>query len=572
MEAPIIRICRPLFLTFFLLLSACDTPFESPKRQSDFFYDEGVSAYGEYLVGKFSYLHGAFEESADHMKDAVIKEPDSLQVAHAALIPMLLAGDFEETEQLVARLIGTKFEDEIVRIAHLTYLIGRRSYKEALTFLKDSPPQKEAFGLVTPLIELWLNQGMKEKVNTAPVMKLIEKSSTPEIYHYHLGNLYALQENFPEAKKAYQQVLKAPTNFSFRQVEVISTFFKKQGELEEAERFITAFKKSQADPYVYQYFVNHLKEPNTPATPLTSIKRNIAEIYIQFAATLIDTVALDLGIVFLKLTHFLEPDFELEKALYATAIQKRGLYNDVLMHIADISPKSPYIPFFTLAEIDAQMGLKQEETALLTIEGELQKHPNWAYLYARKGVVETSQKYYEKATSSFTSALNLMEKVPDDFAKMRDTHLANYHFLRGGAFERLNKWDKAEPDLERSLEINPNQPLVLNYLGYSWVDRGKNIENALTYIQKALKMLPLESAFIDSLGWAYYKLKRYKEAATLLEKALLISPDDPEMHFHLGDIYEALGRHTEAQFEWKKSLFFVEDEEMRTELKSRLKP
>lgn len=554
-----------------LTVSGCDTSYHASKEENHFFFDEGESSYGQYLIGKFSYLKGAFDTSADYMKEAIEREPNNLHVAHAAMIPMLLAGDYKETEKLVEKLLGTKFEDEIVRIAHLTHLIAHKKFKEALSFIKEKPAQKEAFGLVTPLITLWLQLGLNEKINSNEVKDLITKSTTPEIYHYHLGNLYAYQNQNDKALEAYEFVKKVPENMSYRQIEVILHFLKNNGYEDKIDSFMESFKEGQADPYVYLYFVNHLKTMDKAATPITTILRGIGEIYIQFASTLIDTVALDLGIVFLRLTHHLEQDFELEKALYANALLKRGLYNDVLTTISDKPTQSPYLPFFILTEVDAELGLKQEDAALLSIETELPNHPNWAYLYTKKGSVEMGLKRLEAAEKSYTTAISLIAKLPDTLKKMRDAHLANYYFLRGSCYERLKNWASAEPDLERSLEINPFQPLVLNYLGYSWVDQGKKVEKGLALIQKALKMMPMESAFLDSLGWAFYKLKRYDEAVDLVSKALLITPDDPDLHHHLGDIYMAMGKKNEAHFEWRKALFFVEDDEVREEIEAKLK-
>jgi Flp pilus assembly protein TadD len=123
-------------------------------------------------------------------------------------------------------------------------------------------------------------------------------------------------------------------------------------------------------------------------------------------------------------------------------------------------------------------------------------------------------------------------------------------YVRGIAFERSKQWDKAEADLKKALELSPDQPLVLNYLGYSWVDQGRNLDEGLAMIKKAVELQPDDGFIVDSLGWAYFRLGRFEEAVTELERAIELQPDDPVLNDHLGDAYWKVGRQLEAQFQW----------------------
>ena len=121
---------------------------------------------------------------------------------------------------------------------------------------------------------------------------------------------------------------------------------------------------------------------------------------------------------------------------------------------------------------------------------------------------------------------------------------------RGIAYERTRQWDKAEPNFRKALELFPDQPQVLNYLGYSWVDMNMNLEEGLEMIRKAVDLRPQDGYIVDSLGWAYYRLGRYDEAVEELEKAVRLRPEDPTINDHLGDAYWRVGRKLEAQFQW----------------------
>ncbi|MEM7458739.1 MAG: tetratricopeptide repeat protein [Pseudomonadota bacterium] len=135
------------------------------------------------------------------------------------------------------------------------------------------------------------------------------------------------------------------------------------------------------------------------------------------------------------------------------------------------------------------------------------------------------------------------------------------YFARGGARERLGEWPRAENDLQTAMNLNPNDPTIMNYLGYSWIDRGINLEQGLGLIQDALRLDPESGAITDSLGWAYYKLGNYERAIFYLERATELAPDISEILDHLGDAYWQVGRFKEAGFQWQRALKYATVEE-----------
>jgi Flp pilus assembly protein TadD len=122
--------------------------------------------------------------------------------------------------------------------------------------------------------------------------------------------------------------------------------------------------------------------------------------------------------------------------------------------------------------------------------------------------------------------------------------------------ERLDEWDAAEADFRASLALNPGNPSVLNYLGYSLVDRGLKFDEALGMIETAVAARPDSGAIVDSLAWVYYKLGRYQEAVAPMERAAELEPNDPILSDHLGDVYWMVGRDVEARFQWRRALSF----------------
>ena len=137
------------------------------------------------------------------------------------------------------------------------------------------------------------------------------------------------------------------------------------------------------------------------------------------------------------------------------------------------------------------------------------------------------------------------------------------YFARGGARERLGEWPRAENDLQTAMNLNPLDPTIMNYLGYSWIDRGINLDEGLNLIESALRLAPESGAITDSLGWAYYKLGNYERAIFYLERATTLAPDVSEILDHLGDAYWQVGRFKEAGFQWERALkYAVTDDEV----------
>lgn len=188
------------------------------------------------------------------------------------------------------------------------------------------------------------------------------------------------------------------------------------------------------------------------------------------------------------------------------------------------------------------------------------------HLYFEEGILYSQQKKYALAVDSYSKGISLFgAKYPED---------SYYYFRRAIAFEKINKWSKAELDLKKALEINPNDSHVLNYLAYTWVIKEKNLKEAFDMLYRANKLLPGRAFVIDSLGWALYHQKRYNEATEVLEQAIVITPLDPEINDHLGDVYWQLGRRTEAKVQWRRSLQFnngnVNIDGLRSKLKNGL--
>jgi Flp pilus assembly protein TadD len=250
----------------------------------------------------------------------------------------------------------------------------------------------------------------------------------------------------------------------------------------------------------------------------------------------------EISMVLLRLGAYLDPKNDTIQLvigqLYDTS-EQHELANAVYDAIPATSPIKPMAVVRVADNLDA-MGNRPE--AIRRLSNIVTTNPNDVDAISVLGDLLRSDKQYEKAADTYSKALAITGgKTPGDW---------RFYYVRGIAFERSNQFPRAEKDFLTALDLNPNQPQVLNYLGYSWVDKGLNLNRALDMIQKAVQASPNDGYIIDSLGWAYYRLGRYADAVTQLEQAATLRPNDPEINDHLGDAYWRVGRKLEAKFQW----------------------
>ena len=195
--------------------------------------------------------------------------------------------------------------------------------------------------------------------------------------------------------------------------------------------------------------------------------------------------------------------------------------------------------------------LDRRDEAIKQLKALVEENPDDMRAYLALGGVYSSKDDYASAAKIYDEAVTRIEAqnnlTPED---PRASANWNIYYQRGIAYERLKEWPKAEPNFRKALELYPDQPQVMNYLGYSWIDMNMNLDEGMDLIRKAVDLRPSDGYIVDSLGWAHYRLGQYEDAVRELERAVSLKPDDPVLNDHLGDAYWRAGRRLEATFQW----------------------
>jgi Flp pilus assembly protein TadD len=270
-----------------------------------------------------------------------------------------------------------------------------------------------------------------------------------------------------------------------------------------------------------------------------------------------------LPLVLAQLAVYLDPDFAPARQLAGSILNIYQNYSAARDVIGRIPPSSPY---YEQAQIEIASSLAAEERigeaitlmkkAARADRSSEEVRLTLAGLYAEQG-------RHAEAAAAASEAIALLKPEPPEDAW-------RFFIGRAASLIELKRWPEAEADLKRAVEIAPEEPTTLNYLGYSWAERGENLEEAFRLIEKAVALAPNSGAIIDSLGWAHYQLGRYDEALPHLEKAASLEPADPTITDHLGDVYARLGRKAEAEFQWRRALELKPNEATRAAIEKKL--
>jgi len=279
---------------------------------------------------------------------------------------------------------------------------------------------------------------------------------------------------------------------------------------------------------------------------VTSAHQGGAEVFFNIGSAISRQGSLPFAQSHLQLAHYLAPQNDGILFALANVYEEQDKYiraNDIYTRIAENSA------YYRTAQLEVALNMNRMEqvpAAVDILKALVEKDRDDLQTILSLGGVYSQHKRYDEAAELYSDAVSRLSEID------RIHWLLFYR--RGIAYERTRQWPLAEADFKKALELYPDQPDVLNYLGYSWIDQGTRLEEGLEMVKKAVALKPNSGFIIDSLGWAYYRLGRYEDAVVELQRALELMPSDPVINDHLGDAYWKTGRKLEAVFQWKHAL------------------
>jgi tetratricopeptide (TPR) repeat protein len=520
-----------------------------------------ADAFGSYLAGRLAASEHNMPEAAKLYAESLARDPNNPDLLNRTLLYSAGAGDVGEAAQLAARVVQSESDNRVARLALAVDAIKRHNFSEARDQIGKSA--KGPFTALTlSLLDAWAAQGEgRTDAALASLTQVTTEGGTAALNAYHRALILDLAGRNADADAAYQEALKQAAG-SPRMVEAYGRFLERTGRAADARAFYAKYTNDSALEPVVQAGNARIAAGRTPDRLVATAEDGAAESLFGIAASLTDDASADVAILYLRFALYLSPNFDMAKIVLADRFEALKKYADAIAVYRSIDAASPY-RYAAAVQIAVDEGrLDQNDKATAELAALTREHPNDLTAWTALGDAYRATEKYEQAADAYNHALKLVNPVT-----AKDWPL---FYARGVAEERSHKWAEAERDLTYALKLSPDQPQVLNYLGYSWVDQGRNLPQALAMLEKARALSPYDGYIVDSVGWAYFRLGRYQDAAKTLEQAVLLVPGDATINEHLGDAYWMTGRKLDAHFQWSHALAFGAEDKQKAAIQQKL--
>lgn len=523
---------------------------------------DAAGGFANYLSAHFAASEHDLPQAAHYYGQSLKADPSSAQLQALSFFYSASAGDFAAAGRYANQVIASTPDDRAARLVLAVTAFQRKDYADARKQLSLSA--KDAFTkMVGALFDSWAAAAAGDNAGVDKDIKAIAGQPGAEsIAALHTALLYDFMGHDVQAESAYKTAMTAKLETP-RVLDAFGRFLERAGRGSEA----AALYKAQADKAGYGLVATpglaRIAAGQKPEPLIRSAEDGAAEALFDIAGSIDDRQSADVSVLYLRMALYLRPDLAMGNILLADRFERLRQYDDAIAIYRKVTPDSP---FYHMAMVQAAVDEQRQDNHAAAI-ADLKKltaadatdSDSWTAL----GDAYRSANRDGEALAAYDHAATALGAPgPADWPLF---------YARAMTKEKLHHLDDSEADIVLALKLSPNQPELLNYLGYSWVDRGRNISQALAMLEKARSLRPGDGYIVDSVGWAYYKLGRYDDAAEALEQAVLMVPGDPTINEHFGDALWRAGHKIEARFQWYHALTFADDDTSKAELQQKLK-
>lgn len=527
---------------------------------ADQFHIYYPSESGSFLAGRGALLDRRTERAASFFVDALSEDWDNVVLLDRAFMALLASGQIEEAESIAKRLAETDPSNEIARLVQGVVALKERRYRSVQMALSDMS-QNSLFGITANVVLAWAEIGLGNKDKGYKTIEAIEQPGFKSFLVFQRALMADVAGDRDKARALYEEAHKADP-YVVTIVEAYARFLTNYGEFDRAQEVVDSFFDRGLTHLNVEQVARFIAEKKRAGKMVDNAQQGAGELLRGLSAALSREETSDISLVLMRLASYTNPKSELVAISLAELLEQAERYEAANQIYATIDKRSSYYEAALIRTAENLRELEQPDEAIKRLNNIVASSPENISAIIALGDTLRTEKRYEEASDVYSKALAITKGE-----RPVDWHL---YFIRGIAYERQGAWAKAEPDFQAALKLYPDQPQVLNYLGYSWVDQGINLNEALTMIETAVGLRPNDGAIVDSLGWAYYRLERYEDAVDVLERAARLEPSDPTINDHLGDAYWHVGRKREAHFQWQKAKDMEPEAELLEKINQKL--
>jgi tetratricopeptide (TPR) repeat protein len=519
---------------------------------------------GSYLIARQAYRAQDLSEAASHFEAALNRDPENRTLIRRTFLAELEYGSMPAAIALAERAERAgDTAGPFMPLALALHSSKTGSWAQADERLLRLPKSR-LNEIIGPLLAGWLAAGREDWAAAHQAFAKVAAIPGFEVLALlHSAHARRLEGNLPEADKAFEQALikggKPPLRLSL----AAAIHYAASRRPDEARRVLSERTERDHDAESVAA-VLAAAGAGRPVPGLVGFATDgMAEALFDLASALQRERGNNTAMIMAQLAIYMRPTFPLAQLLVGEILDDRGRHEDALRIYRRIPDLSAY---HTLAQLRAaaslqELGRAEESVAVLRELADRRRSDPTPWI--RIGDQRRAAKQWVEAVDAYDQALQRIDAVSGG-----DWSL---FYTRGIALERAKRWQLAEVDFLKALELAPDQPYVMNYLGYSWTEQGVKLKQAERMIAKAVELRPKDGYIIDSLGWILYRTGRFEEAVTRLEQAVQLRPNDPTINDHLGDAYWRVGRRIEASFQWRRALTMEPEADLVTSIQNKLK-
>lgn len=516
---------------------------------------QASSKSGAYLAGRAALQNSDFATASEFFARALLLDPANPDLMEDTVLSFLATGQLKR-----AMPVALSIEEKGLRsqVAHMVVLAGLADQEKYDDILARDVDAMGVGPLVDGLVSAWALLGAGSVSASLEAFDAVaEQNGLRGFAMYHKAMALAMVGDFEGAEAIFADDTMGGVMMTRRGAMARAEILSQLGRNEYALGLLADAFQGGFDPALTQMADRLAAGDTLPFSHITSVRDGIAEVFFSVAAALNTEANDEYTLIYGRIASFLRPDHIDTILMNAQLLDDLGQYQQAIEVYKQVPSNSPDYFAAEQGRADALSRAGQPDRAIEVLEQLAVDYADLPSVHTSLGDLHRQQDDFAQAVVAYDRALELT----DDGART----LWFLHYVRGISHERLDNWPEAEADFRAALEIRPEQPQVLNYLGYSMVEKQINLDEALNMIERAVAARPDSGYIVDSLGWVLYRLGRYDEAVGHMERAVELMPVDPVVNDHLGDVYWAVGRYREAEFQWKRALSFIDPEDTQSE-------
>ncbi len=506
---------------------------------------------GSYLAARSAIIANDYSEAADYFARALVRDPANPRLLESATTAFVGLGDVDRAVPTARRLIQTGATSQLSGLVMLGDAARDGRWDEILADLEAGQTVGPLFD---GLIGAWAQVGAGRMGEALDAFDKVAANAGVEAFGlYHKALALASVGDYEGAAVIFSGETGTMLRLTRRGIIAYAQILSQLERPDEARDLVDQAIGLSSDPTLAA-IRDSLDAGETLAfNAVRTPADGVAEVYFSIANALSGEAQDSYTLLYSRMAQAIRPDHVDALLLSAELLENLERY-DLATQVYDTVPTDD--PAFHAAELGRAAALRQsgnDEAAIEVLKGLQKTHGDLPLVHVTLGDTLRGLERYEESIPAYDRALSLVDEPMEQ-------HWVVF-FARGIAQERTGLWPEAEADFRKALELRPEQPQVLNYLGYSFLEMQENMDEALDLIGRAVALRPDSGYIVDSLGWGLYRLGRYEEAVSHMERAVELMPIDPVVNDHLGDVYWAVGRKREAEFQWHRALSFITEDE-----------